>query len=154
MTAVSPILVRKLDIHGGETFRYSGEILEKQANFVRLEARFNRDDMHFHGMLLGRGDRFVESFYTDRWYNVFEIHDRQDDALKGWYCNVGYPAVIDEDSVSYRDLALDLLVFPDGRQIVLDEEEFASLPLAAGDRECARQALAELQGMFVDLPSL
>ena len=29
--------------------------------------------------------------------------------------------------IRYVDLALDLLVFPDGRQLVLDEDEFEAL---------------------------
>ncbi|OQY20658.1 MAG: hypothetical protein B6I35_10355 [Anaerolineaceae bacterium 4572_32.2] len=36
-------------------------------------------------------DRWTECFYTDRWYNVFEIH-AADDSLKGWYCNITRPA--------------------------------------------------------------
>ena len=44
-----------------------------------------------------------------------------------------------------EDLALDLWVAPDGRTLVLDEEEFAALPLRPMEREAARRALAELQ---------
>jgi hypothetical protein len=45
-------------------------------------------------------------------------------------------------------LALDLLVFPDGRQIVLDEDEFNALPLSEAERQSALAALAELQALF------
>ena len=34
----------------------------------------------------------MECFYNDRWYNILEIHDRDDDRLKAWYCNVTLPA--------------------------------------------------------------
>ena len=44
---------------------------------------------------LRRGDRFIETYYTDRWYNIFEIHAREDDRLKGWYCNIAKPAVME-----------------------------------------------------------
>ena len=30
-------------------------------------------------MILAKGDRFVETYYTNRWYNTFEIHAREDD---------------------------------------------------------------------------
>ena len=50
--------------------------------------------------------------------------------LRGWYCNIGKPALLDGDCLSYVDLALDLLVFPDGRQFVLDEDEFLRLDLS------------------------
>jgi protein associated with RNAse G/E len=99
-------------------------------------------------MPLCRGDRFVETYYTDRWYNVYEIYAHQDGHLRGWYCNVGCPAVLDGNSLSYIDLALDLLVFPDGRQLVLDEKEFYELDLPPEIRAQALAALAELQSAF------
>jgi uncharacterized protein len=139
------LLVRKLDVNRRETWRYTGQVLTRQPNMVLIEALFNRDDLPFHGIILGRGDRFVEKFYTDRWYNIFEIHDRRDDRLKGWYCNVSLPAELDQDQVAYVDLALDLLVFPDGRQLILDEDEFAELQIDEETRQLARAALTDLQ---------
>lgn len=149
------ITVRKRNEKGLVTWEYTGEVLERGKDFVRLEARFNRADTPFQGILLKQGDRFVETFYTDRWYNVFEIHDRDDDALKGWYCNVGRPAVWDApDAISYVDLALDLWVTPDGRQTVLDEDEFAALELDEPTRARAREALVELSRIFEQNQSL
>ncbi len=145
---MSSITVRKLNPAGQETWRYTGCVLEQHADRVVLEALFNRDDIPFHEILLRRGDRFVETFHSDRWYNVFEMYDCDDNHLKGWYCNIGYPAVIGDGSVSYIDLALDLLVYPDGRQLVLDEDEFEVLALAPDVHQRARQALEELQASF------
>ncbi len=142
---MNDILVRKLDIHRQETWRYTGTTLRRWQDSIILEAFFNRDDLPFHGILLGRGDRFVEKFYADRWYNIFEIHDRADDRLKGCYCNICLPAELKEDQVAYVDLALDLLVYPDGSQLVLDEDEFADLGLDAETRQQALAALAGLQ---------
>lgn len=143
-----PITVIKLDIHGQETWKYRGELLHRGCNTVILEAHFDREDTLFHGMLLGKGDRFVETYYTDRWYNIFEIHARNDDQLRGWYANIAYPAEITGNTLSYIDLALDLLVFPDGRQVILDEAEFAALPLSPQVRSQANAALSELQALF------
>ena len=142
------ITVIKKDAQGNETFRYSGLVLERSPECVRLEARFNRDEVPVEDILLRRNDRFVETFYTQRWYNIFEIHDRQDDSLKAWYCNVGYPAELEVGFVSYRDLALDLLVYPDGRQVILDEDEFAELDIRSEIRQRALTALGELQEYF------
>jgi hypothetical protein len=97
---------------------------------------------------LKRGDRFVETFYSDRWYNVFAIYDRDDGVFKGWYCNVGYPAVIEKDTVSYIDLALDLWVAADGAQTVLDEDEFLGLSMDVVTRAQAVKALDELKRKF------
>ncbi len=142
------IEVIKLNVQREETWRYTGQVIDRRPNAVLLEAFFNRDDTPFHGILLGRGDRFVEIFYTDRWYNIFEIHDRSDDLLKGWYCNICLPAALSGEQVSYVDLALDLLVYPDGRQLVLDEDEFSLLPIDGTTRVQAQAALAALQARF------
>jgi hypothetical protein len=138
----------KLNIQGKETWRYPGLIVQQAGSRIILEAFFDREDTIFHGMPLCRGDRFVETYYTDRWYNIFEIYSRADGSLRGWYCNVSTPARLDGEMLTYHDLALDLLVFPDGRQIVLDEDEFSSLELPVGDRERALSALNELRAGF------
>jgi predicted RNA-binding protein associated with RNAse of E/G family len=145
---MSQITVIKRDLQGQETWRYNGRILGKGDHFVLLEAFFNRADMPFHGIVLKKGDRFIETFYSDRWYNIFEIYDRDDNSLKGWYCNIGYPAEIDQKQVSYIDLVLDLFVYPDGRQLVLDEEDFLEIPLSQEVQRQALLALEALQGEF------
>jgi uncharacterized protein len=143
------ILVLKLDLSGQETWRYTGQVLERGPNFIRLEAFFNRPDTPFHGITLATGDRFVEDYYSDRWYNIYQIFDPASGVFKGWYCNVSRPAQIAADRVSYVDLALDLLVFPDRRQLVLDEDEFAALDLDEETRHKAREALSQLQALFL-----
>ncbi len=145
---MEPITVLKRNLQGEVTWQYSGHVLRRGPNLIVLEARFNRPGVSFMGVFLKEGDRFVETFYADRWYNIFEIHDRDDDHLKGWYCNVGKPAILDETTVSYVDLALDLWVAADGTQTVLDEDEFEALNLDAEMRTRALAALEELKGIF------
>ena len=146
---MEPINIRKRDLQGEVAWQYSGLILERGADFVRIEARFNRDDMPFMGIVFKRNDRFVETFYTNRWYNIFEVHDRDDDQIKGWYCNLGRPAVWDApDTISYVDLALDLWVGADGSQTVLDKDEFDALGLDETLKAHVLEALDELKKMF------
>ena len=142
------VTIIKRSPDGGEVFRYRGIIKQRQPDAVLVEAYFTRDDMPFHGTVFKKNDRFVEIYYTDRWYNILEIYDRDDRQLKCWYCNVSYPAEIGGGSISFRDLALDLLVFPDGRQEVLDEDEFAQLSLNAEDERQAQAALEALKVLF------
>jgi len=143
------ITVIKRNPQGQEVLRYSGVLLQQGPDGIVLEAAFTHTDVLVMGTLLRGGDRFIETYYTDRWYNIFEIHDRQDDRLKGWYCNIGKPAVLESrDQISYIDLALDLWVAPDGAQTILDEDEFVALDLDAGTRSKARAALSELQALF------
>lgn len=148
LTQLDDVIVIKQNLKHEETWRYSGRVLERTDNSILIEAFFNRPDKPFHGVLLAEGDRFVERYYTDRWYNIFEIHDRKTDRLKAWYCNVTYPTTIQDGVVIYVDLALDLLVYADGRHLVLDEDEFVELPLGEEDEKYARGALKELQELF------
>jgi hypothetical protein len=146
---MSGITIIKRDIAGQETWRYNGQVLKRTSNAVILEALFNVDDTPFMGIELKRGDRFVELYYSDRWYNIFQIHDREDDALKGWYCNICRPAIFEsEDRLSFIDLALDLWVSPSGSQTVLDEDEFVAMDLDEATRLKALGALDELKATF------
>jgi uncharacterized protein len=142
------IKVLKKNLRDEITWQYDGQVLHREPSAVVLEAFFNRPDMPFMDAVFKENDRFVETFYTDRWYNIFEIYDRDDGQRKGWYCNVCRPAVLTDGAVSYVDLALDLWVSVDGKQTVLDEDEFADLPLNDSERDKAWNALAELQQLF------
>ncbi len=142
------IRVLKRNLQGEVTWQYEGRVLRREPNGVVLEAFFNRADMPFVDTVFKQNDRFVETYYTDRWYNVFEVYDRDDGRLKGWYCNISRPAEIGPDTVSYVDLALDLWVSSDGKQTVLDEDEFAALHLPPEERATARSALEDLKAAF------
>jgi len=142
---MSKIIVRKLDLAGNEVFAYTGALLTRTPTSIIVEARFSRyDRLELGYTVFERGDRFVEHFFADRWYNIFEVHAAGADELRGWYCNVTRPAVIEDSRVSAVDLALDVWVNPDGSALVLDEDEFAALPLSPEERTAARAALAEL----------
>ncbi len=134
---MSEIRVLKQNLAGEVTWQYAGQVLHREPTSVTLEAYFNRQDMPFLDIVLKQGDRYVETYYSDRWYDIFEIYDRDSGKLKGWYCNVTRPAVITEATVAYVDLALDLWVSDDGRQTVLDQDEFEALGLDLPDRERA-----------------
>jgi predicted RNA-binding protein associated with RNAse of E/G family len=139
------ITVLKLDLEKKVNWHYKGDILAENDEKLVLQAFFNRENIPFHGILLKKGDRFVETFFFDRWFNIFEIHDRDSDQRKGWYCNIGFPAQKEGQVLSYIDLALDLFVYPDGKQLVLDEDEFDELLLTPDVKNQALKALEELK---------
>lgn len=138
------VTVVKLNPAGEFTWQYQGQVMERCEQSLTLQAHFNRDDLPFFGIILARGDRFIETFFSNRWYNVFEIHDRVDDHIKGWYCNIAMPAILTDGKVTYIDLALDVLVYPDGSRKILDEDEFDALQISSELREKANHALAEV----------
>jgi len=143
------IKVQKKNPAGEVTYEYEGVLLNQDAHSLKLEALFDRADMQFMDVVFKKGDRFVEYYYTDRWYNIFEIHDRDNEEIKGWYCNIGMPPVFDDGVVSYVDLALDLWVSVNGKQTVLDEDEFEELQLDDEIRIDAIRGLAELKKLFL-----
>lgn len=149
MPGLTDITVIKRRADGEESWRYTGHLISRDEIAIHLEAPFNYSPTPFMGILIQPGDSFREVFYTDRWYNIFEIHDREDGRLKGWYCNIGRPAVEEQPGlISYIDLALDLWVAPDGTQTVLDREEFEALHLDEETRLQALKALDELMRLF------
>jgi uncharacterized protein len=143
---MSNITVLKLDTSGHVTVRYEAELAERLPNGVRLDARWARPPLALGYVTFEPGDRFVEWFFTDRWYNIFEVHAAAGDRLKGWYCNVTRPATITGGLVSAVDLLLDLWVAPSGKTDTLDEDEFAAdATLDEAARAAARAALDELK---------
>jgi hypothetical protein len=145
---VSQITIIKNDHTGREVWRYQGRVLRSDASQVVLEACFDHDEVDLGYVIFRRGDRFVERHYSDRWYNIFEVHDAQDDHLKGWYCNITRPAVLLPDEIRADDLGLDVFVHPDGRMLTLDQDEFDALPLDEGERRAALDGLAELKRLI------
>ncbi len=145
---MSNLTIIKQNHLGEEVWRYPGELVARDSDQIMIRANFTKKDFVFEGMPLKYQDPFYEIYFRDRWYNIFEIYDRDDGRLKGWYCNVTYPARIRRWDVTYRDLALDLLVFADGTRKVLDEDEFAALDISDHDREMALAALVELQSIY------
>ncbi|MGE5642016.1 MAG: DUF402 domain-containing protein [Byssovorax cruenta] len=142
------VKVQKKNPTGDITYEYVGDVLRRDEHSIVLEALFDRADMPFMDIVFQTGDRFVEYYFANRWYNIFTIHDREDDRVKGWYCNIGKPAVIEDGLVSYVDLALDLWVSANGTQTVLDEDEFEELKLSEDLRSNALNGLAELKDLF------
>ncbi|MDX1414047.1 MAG: DUF402 domain-containing protein [Candidatus Promineifilaceae bacterium] len=139
--------IHKLNEKGETVWSYPANLLEKGANFARLEAFFDHDFVDLGFATFKRGDRFIETYYEDRWYNVFAVYDGHDGDLQGWYCNICRPARIEDSTVSFEDLALDLWVTPRSEAHLLDLDEFESLDLDAGERQNCLLALQMLQNL-------
>ena len=144
------VKVQKKNPAGELKYEYEGTLLRRDEHSVTLEALFDREDMPFMDVVFKKGDRFVEYYYTDRWYNIFAVHDRDDETVKGWYCNIGLPAVIEDGIVSYVDLALDLWVSATGQQTVLDEDEFEKMQFDEKLKSGALNGMNELKALFLE----
>jgi len=144
---MSGYTVIKNNADGEQELSYTGVIRDRGETYICIDAIFQFSDRDLGYIKLRKGDLFSEWFYSDRWYNVFRVQDVDSGELKGWYCNITRPAVITDTQVSADDLALDVFVYPDGRTLLLDEDEFADLDLTDADRQQAWDAVKTIQGL-------
>lgn len=142
------ITVSKLNSLGETKIQYQGEIVERLSNGVVIQAYWKHPTKDLGYIRFEPGDRFIEYYYTNRWFNIFDI-SATDGKRKGWYCNVAEPAFIHDDHIEQVDLLLDVWVDPVGRHLLLDEDEFeADTTLNQNQRRGARQGLRDLLQMI------
>jgi len=60
-------------------------------------------------------------FYTNRWYNVIAMIRKTGIY---YYCNIASPSLYDGEAIKNIDYDLDVKVFPDGKEVILDEDEY------------------------------
>jgi predicted RNA-binding protein associated with RNAse of E/G family len=144
------VTVHLLKPHKQKTVIYEGALVAQEPGYLLVHARWERKAMDLGYVVFAPGDHFFEHYYTERWYNIFEVRSAEG-ALKGWYCNVTRPALVDGDLVTSEDLELDLFVAPDRQRLLrLDQEEFEALGLDVTEPEAyaaALRALHELEEM-------
>lgn len=138
------ILVRKLNYEGRETWRWTGKLVEQMDGVTVIDAIFNAPPRDLGYMTLETTDLFHEFYYKDQWFNIFQVF-KDDATLKGWYCNITKPAVISDGEIEFVDMALDVFVYPDGRTLVLDEDEFDEKKETIYSPEDARLAREAVQ---------
>jgi protein associated with RNAse G/E len=92
-----------------------------------------------------------EYFWLDRWYNVFRF-ERSNGDLRNFYCNINLPPKFSGTELDYIDLDIDLIVWPDGRVVTLDEDEFeqnaAKFGYPTEIREHTFNTLGELRALI------
>jgi len=142
------ITVVKKNSRGEATVQYNGEVTERLPHRVIIQAYWTRPTMDLGYTNFEPGDRFVEYYFTNRWFNIFDI-SRADGHRKGWYCNIAEPAIFFDDHIEQVDLLLDVWVNPEGEPLILDEDEFANdTTLSSEQRNGAQQGLHDLLEMI------
>ena len=138
------ITVNKLNSLGEIKIQYQGEVLEHSVDRIIIQAFWKYPPKDLGYICFEPGDRFIEYYYTNKWFNIFDIADVNNDR-KGWYCNITEPAYINNDQINQKDLLLDVWVDPWGTPLLLDEDEFEDdTTLNETQRQGARQGLHEL----------
>ncbi len=145
MSATYTIHLHKPD---GRTISYPADLIERTATRIVLRAVWMLPLVDLGMLQFAPGDLLYETFYTDRWYNVFAVYTPAH-TLKGWYCNLARPARLRADAVESDDLLLDLVVLPDGSAPhLLDEAEYAAWDLPRHDPAAAAAVNAALHDLY------
>ena len=142
------ITVTKLNPLGERKIQYQGEVIQRLSHGVVIQAYWKQPTKDLGYTLFEPGDQFIEYYYTDRWFNIFDISSAGG-TRKGWYCNIAEPAHIHNEQIEQVDLLLDVWVNPKGAPLVLDEDEFESdTTLNDEQRRGAQRALQDLLQMI------
>ena len=141
------VLVRARKYDGRIHRSWHGRLREQKGSLIVVDAEFDREIRHpLLGTILA-GTRSAEFYWTNRWYNIFRFA-HSDGSLRNFYCNVNTPAILRDGVLDFTDLDIDVLVAPDFKASVLDEDEFARHTIEFGYsedvRDHAHAALAEL----------
>ena len=142
------ITIIKLNPEREEKIRYEGEIIAQTLQSVVIEAYWTMAERDLGYTRFEPGDRFIEHYYTQRWFNIFEI-SAPDGERKGWYCNIAEPAHIFKSHIEQIDLYLDVWISATGQPLILDEDEFqAATELSEHQRKKAQEGLHTLLHML------
>jgi protein associated with RNAse G/E len=139
--------------------KFDGEIrrswkcsfVERRDSLLIFVGEFDRSVSHEDLGEIAAGTTSYEYYWLDRWYNVFRFH-QPDGSLRNYYCNINMPPRFENGVLDYVDLDIDIVIWPDGSVVTLDEEEFASNAAAyrypEDVRENADHALRELRELI------
>jgi protein associated with RNAse G/E len=125
---------------------YPGTVVNAGAEspWIASRAIWPNKEIEQAGLRFVPDDLLNEFFSPTHNYNVFSIWTPEG-ALRGWYANVTHPATIDfsvqPPLLRWYDLYVDLIAFPDGRYVILDEDELEESGLAASNPSLHRMIL-------------
>jgi protein associated with RNAse G/E len=105
----------------GERKTFDCELLHATTQHAVVVYRMPADHQ-LEDVLLRAGTLCLGYFWQDRSYNAYHWIDTHQ-ATVALYFNVCDSTIIAAESIAWRDLMVDVLITPDGRCRVLDEDE-------------------------------
>ena len=119
----APFTIRVLRYDGTEYRRWAARLVRRDGSLIVFEGEFDIEVQHVHIGHIPLGTRTVEYYWQDKWYNVFRFLGAAGET-RLWYCNINLPPIIEDSTITYIDLDLDVLVQPDWSYQILDSDEF------------------------------
>ena len=136
----TPVMIVKLRPNGDEAIRYPGTAIGSPPGWVAARAPWRQGRIDLGYLIFEPDDIFLEYFALERPFNIFAIF-REDGSHKGWYCNVTHPTWVEGETIYWHDLFVDVVSYPDGRVLVLDEDELLSSDLRTTEPETHQMIL-------------
>jgi len=126
----------------GSVAEFECTLVHREAGHVVIRYDITGEGGEVAGLRLPGGTVTYAYYWADRPYNVYHWL-LPDGTTAGYYFNLADQTQIGEDYVEWQDLTVDILITPDGRCQVRDEEE---LPADVGPavREKIEQARLEI----------
>jgi len=132
---------------------WTGGLVSSTDELVVLVGRFEDEVKHHDLGKIKKGTISFEYFWPGHWYNIFRFHN-PDTSLKAYYCNVAMPPIIENGTIDFVDLDIDVVVWPDQQYDVLDRDDFERNSTKYGYSDdvktAAERALNELIEMIED----
>lgn len=122
---MSPDILEIKETLSGERRPYACTLVDRSPGCLVIRYVVPRD-IFLGGVEIPAGTFSFGYFWLARHYNAYHFVTPQGQTL-GLYCNVADRLRLQETSVSWRDLVVDVLILPDGSGRILDEDE---LPLS------------------------
>jgi len=140
---------RKYDLSIRRTWQC--RLIERNDPLLVFVGEFDRDVEHTDLGSIKTGTISYEYYWLDRWYNVFRFHEPAG-TFRNYYCNINIPPIFGNGVLDYVDLDIDIVLWPDGRILTLDEGEFeanaAKFEYPPDVRSNTVKALGELRRMI------
>lgn len=121
------VTVTKLNWRGERVYAWHGVVVAREDKHVTLRAVWNGPGTVRVAaeVVFEDGDVFYEHYYAGKPYGLWQVLTPNEATLKCWYCNISTPAEISGETITFRDLLLDVLLLPDGNVQVLDRDDLA-----------------------------
>jgi len=149
--AGEPIIVSALKYDGREHRNWHGQLVVNDPPLLIVDALFVEDVQHDLLGAISKGTVSTEYYWLDRWYNVFRFGEKTQQHAT-FYCNITIPPRLENRTLSYVDLDIDVFVHSDFTYEVLDLDDFKThgqLYSYPGEIiSCANQAVEELKAMI------
>ncbi|WP_445487559.1 DUF402 domain-containing protein [Niallia sp. 03133] len=138
-------IIEKKIRYNNKIVEYSCLLLQVEPHFVlfhKITDSFTMTTVEGKHLTISKGSYTTAFYWNDRPYNVYMWRDEEGSYL-GAYFNIVQHTFITDECLSFEDLILDVLVFPNGQIFLLDEEELPR-PLVQFENGYVQKALTYL----------